>query len=63
VLECLRCGNDRRFERREYVRHDTIVDGNDRPVNPDAEPVLGEALGERTYQCLGCASYEVVEGV
>jgi hypothetical protein len=62
MLQCLRCGNEGRFERREYVRHDTIVDANDNAVDPDAEPVLGEALGERTYQCLGCDSYEVVEG-
>jgi hypothetical protein len=61
MLQCLQCGNHRRFERREYVRHDTVVDGNDEPVDPDAEPALGDTLRERTYRCLGCDSYEIAE--
>lgn len=46
------------FERREYVRRETIVDRHDEPANDDG--IITDPLGsERTYCCLSCGGYEV----
>lgn len=64
----LRCQNtdcpsrglpEARFERREYVRQEIIVDRHDEPAND--EGVLSDPLGaERTYRCLSCGGHDVV---
>lgn len=53
MLTCEGCGAGRNpgehFERREYVRQQTIVGRHDEPATPDG-PIVGDPLGtERTY--------------
>lgn len=64
MLTCRSCGagseagTDARFERREYVRLETIVDAGDDPVHD--EGVVSDPLeAERTYRCLSCGGHEV----
>ena len=64
MLTCQSCaagteaGTDARFERREYVRLETIVDAGDEPVHD--EGIVSDPLGtERTYRRLSCGGYEV----
>lgn len=46
------------FERREYVRQETIVDRNDEPK--DDEGIITDPPGaERTYRCLSCGGHDV----
>lgn len=46
------------FERREYVRHEILVDRNDEPKND--EGIITDPLGaERTYLCLSCGGHDV----
>ena len=46
------------FERREYVRHEILVDRNDEPKND--EGIITDPLGaERTYRCLSCGGHDV----
>lgn len=59
MFACGRCTNRERFERREYVRHDTIVDASDGPVeNPEGD-LLAETLGGPTYRCASCGSHDI----
>ncbi|MDP9480229.1 MAG: hypothetical protein M3R38_31970 [Actinomycetota bacterium] len=65
MLTCRSCGagrgddaRDARFERREYVRLETIVDPDDAPVHD--EGVVSEPLGtQTTYRCLSCSGHDV----
>ena len=46
------------FERREYVRHEILVDRDDEPKND--EGIITDPLGaERTYRCLSCGGHDV----
>lgn len=64
MLNCGSCGagaeagENARFERREYVRLETIVNAGGDPVHD--EGVVSEPLGaEKTYRCLSCGGYDV----
>ncbi len=64
MLTCRSCGaggdseDGARFERREYVRLETIVDAGDVPVHD--EGIVSDPLGaERTYRCLSCDGHDV----
>ena len=65
MLICTECtaggtdSPDARFERREYVRHELVVNDQDEPVHE--EGIISEPLGDgRTYRCLSCEGYDVV---
>ncbi len=59
MLKCQECGSTGLFERREYVRHEMVVNADDWPVDDSGVLDYGESLGEREYQCLECYSYMV----
>lgn len=63
MLVCQDCkagenDEEARFERREYVRQDSLVDRNDESAG-DEEIVYESLAKRRLYRCVSCGGYEV----